>query len=107
MTEKRKATVEIVGDDLTIRRTNVPSLGICIVFPESPNASKTTNNIVTVKKYIDTYLPTLSGERPSPLARLLFLVRCCWAVMSRLIGIQPYHTNNNNISVGNFKHRKG
>lgn len=46
-------------------------LGYMYHFPESPNASKTTNNIVTVKKYIDTYLLPCQ-EKTFPLARLFF-----------------------------------
>lgn len=64
------------------------SLGICIHFIRIPNASKTTNIIiVTVKKYIHTVPPYLVRRETFPLARLFIFVRCCWAVMSRLIGI--------------------
>lgn len=62
-------------------------------------------NIVTVKKVHRYIPPTLSGERPSPLARLFF----CQVLLGcdESIDWYTHHTNNNNISVGNFKHRKG
>lgn len=48
--EKRKATVEIVVGRFDNEKDKCTSLGICIILSESPNASKTTNIIVTVKK---------------------------------------------------------
>lgn len=98
MSDEKKAIVEIVGDDLTMRTTNVPSLGICIHFPRSPNASKTTNKYCDCEKgtYIRYLLPC--QEKTFPLARLFIFVRCCWAVMSRLIGIHTIQTTTTFLS---------
>lgn len=67
------------------------SLGICIILSESPNASKTTNNIVTVTSY-------LVRRRDLPPRPAFIFVRCCWAVMSRLIGIHTIQTTTTFLS---------
>lgn len=86
MSDEKKSDQRDRGDDLTMRRTNVPPW-VYVSFSRIPNASKTTNIIVTVKKYIHTVPPYLVRRETFPLARLFIFVRCCWAVMSRLIGI--------------------
>lgn len=81
-------------------------LGYMYHFPRIPNASKTTNKYCDCEKgtYIGTsYLVRRRDLPPRPAFYFCQVLLGC----DESIDWYTHHKNNNNISVGNFKHRKG